>query len=253
MSEQGITEEKKGKAWVKLVIVAAILVVAFVVANQFGLFDMFKEGTLRDQVVRLDEFFTGLGIWAPVVFILIWIVGCVFLLPGLPISIAGGLIFGAVWGSVWTTIGANLGAALAFLIGRYAARDMVAGWVEKNNALKKIDEGVLNQGWRMLMITRLVPLFPFNIQNYVYGLTDIKFSTYLLVTLPSMIPATRRRVGAGGRASGRAARGGEEDHHLPGHCRRLLRPLVPHPGLGEKAGLWGRRARRRGRRVRSPA
>jgi uncharacterized membrane protein YdjX (TVP38/TMEM64 family) len=211
MSEQGITEEKKGKAWVKLVIVAAILVVAFVVANQFGLFDIFKEGTLRDQVVRLDEFFTGLGIWAPVVFILIWIVGCVFLLPGLPISIAGGLIFGAVWGSVWTTIGANLGAALAFLIGRYAARDMVAGWVEKNNALKKIDEGVRNQGWRMLMITRLVPLFPFNIQNYVYGLTDIKFSTYLLVTLPSMIPATIAFNFAAGSAREVVLQGGQPE------------------------------------------
>lgn len=178
------------KPWMKLVGVLVILAILIVAGNQMGLFDMLKEGTLKERVERLDAFFTGLGSWAPAVFILIWIAACLFLLPGLPVSLAGGLIFGAVWGSLWTTIGANLGAALAFLVGRYAARDMVAGWVEKNRSLKKIDDGVREQGWRMLLITRLVPIFPFNIQNYVYGLTDIRFSTYVLVTLPSMIPAT---------------------------------------------------------------
>jgi uncharacterized membrane protein YdjX (TVP38/TMEM64 family) len=114
----------------------------------------------------------------------------VFFLPGLAITIAGGLIFGAVWGTVWTTLGANLGAIAAFLIGRYAARDMVKGMLEKNQALRKIDEGVARQGWRMLLITRLVPIFPFNVQNYVYGLTDIPLRTYVLVTVPCMLPAT---------------------------------------------------------------
>jgi len=210
MTEQGPKAEKKSP-WIKLVIVAVVLVVAFLIANHFSLFDMLKEGSLRDRVVRLDEFFAGLGLWAPIVFIVIWIIGCIFLLPGLPISIAGGLIFGAVWGTVWTTIGANLGAAAAFLIGRYAARDMVAGWVEKNKALKKIDDGVRKQGWRMLLITRLVPIFPFNIQNYVYGLTDIKFSTYLLVTLPSMIPATIAFNFAAGSAREVVLQGGQPE------------------------------------------
>ncbi len=211
MSEQDTTGKRKVAPWLKLVVVAAVLLAAFLVANHLGLFDMLKEGSLRDRVVRLDGFFVGLGGWAPLVFILIWIVACVFLIPGLPVSIAGGLIFGAIWGSVWTTIGANLGAALAFLIGRYAARDMVASWVEKNNALRKIDEGVRKQGWRMLLITRLVPIFPFNIQNYVYGLTDIRFSTYVLVTLPSMIPATIAFNFAAGSAREVVLQGGQPE------------------------------------------
>ncbi len=181
---------RRGRPWLKLVIVLVLLAIVVLVANHFGLFDMLKGGTLKERVERLDALFRGLGAWAPVVFVLIWIAACVLMLPGLPVSIASGLLFGALWGSVWTTIGANLGAAAAFLIARYAARDMVAGWVEKNKALKKIDQGVKKQGWRMLMITRLVPVFPFNVQNYVYGLTDIPFSTYVLVTLPCMIPAT---------------------------------------------------------------
>ncbi len=186
-----MSEEKKGlKPWVKLVIVLAVIGVLLVIANHFGIFDLLKEGTLKDRVLKLDAIFQSMGPWAPAAFIGIWIVACILLLPGLPIAIVGGLIFGAVWGTVWSTVGANVGAALAFLIGRYAARDMVEGWVHKRPMLRKIDEGVKKQGWRMLMITRLVPIFPFNIQNYVYGLTNIPFRTYLLVTLPCMIPGT---------------------------------------------------------------
>jgi len=181
---------KGTKPWVKLVIVAVVLVIVVLIADQLALLDLLREDTLKDRVLRLDAFFTRLGGLAPIVFILIWTAASVLLLPALPLSIVGGLIFGALWGSVWTTIGANLGAATAFLVGRYAARDMVASWMENNKALKKIDEGVEQQGWRMLMITRLVPVFPFNLQNYVYGLTNIPFSLYVLVTFPCMLPAT---------------------------------------------------------------
>jgi uncharacterized membrane protein YdjX (TVP38/TMEM64 family) len=182
--------KKRGKPWLRLLIGAGLIVVLLLVAYQGGLFDLLKGGTLKERVQRLDGMFQSLGAWAPTVFILIWVLACALLLPGLPISLVGGLVFGAVWGSVWTIVGANLGASIAFLIGRYAARGMVEGWISRNKALKKIDEGVKQQGWRMLMITRLVPLFPFNVQNYVYGLTDIPYRTYALVTLPTMIPAT---------------------------------------------------------------
>lgn len=139
---------------------------------------------------RLGEWFDGLGWWAPVAFIVLWIGASVFFLPGLVLTIAGGLIFGAAWGTLWTTVGANLGAVAAFLIGRYAARGKVEAMVRQNPALRRIDDGVRGQGWRMLMVTRLVPIFPFNVQNYVYGLTDIPLRTYVLVTLPCMLPAT---------------------------------------------------------------
>ncbi|KPK87418.1 MAG: hypothetical protein AMJ94_17115 [Deltaproteobacteria bacterium SM23_61] len=182
--------EKHGNSWARLIIAAGLIAVILLIASQAGFIDLLGGGTLRERVERLDALFQSLGARAPTAFILIWIVACVILLPGLPISLVGGLVFGAVWGSVWTTVGANLGAASAFLIGRYAARSMVEGWIDRNQSLKKIDEGVKHQGWRMLMITRLVPLFPFNLQNYVYGLTDIPLRTYVLVTLPCMIPAT---------------------------------------------------------------
>lgn len=173
-------------SWLRIVGVVAVIAVALVLVGRSGLF----AGSLRDQVLRFDTFFAGLGAWAPLAFVAIWILVSVFLLPGLPVSIVGGLVFGALWGSVWTTVGANLGAASAFLIGRYAARGMVARWVGRSRVLQRIDRGVESQGWRMLMLTRLVPVFPFNLQNYAYGLTGIRFSTYVLVTLPCMLPGT---------------------------------------------------------------
>ncbi len=186
----GTQSEKRRKSWLRLLIAALLIALILLVASQVGLFDILKGGSLKERVERLDALFQSLGAWAPAVFILIWIVACVILLPGLPITLVGGLVFGPMWGSVWTIVGANLGAAAAFLIGRYAARGMVEGWIENNKSLKKIDEGVKQQGWRMLMITRLVPLFPFNLQNYAYGLTNIPFQTYVLVTLPTIMPAT---------------------------------------------------------------
>ena len=178
--------DSRRRNWWKLCFALLAIAAGMAAAWRLGLFEMLTV----DNIDRLNAWFDGLGWWAPVVFVLLWIAASVLFLPGLAITIAGGLVFGAVWGAVWTTVGANLGAIAAFLVGRYAARGMVEKMVEKNQALKKIDEGVKRQGWRMLMVTRLVPIFPFNIQNYVYGLTDIPLKTYVLVTLPCMLPAT---------------------------------------------------------------
>ncbi len=187
---RGTGEKKPGGSGKRLLAAIAVIAAVIFVAYELGLFDLLKGGSLRERVERLDAAFQSFGAWAPAVFILIWIVACVLLIPGTPITIAGALVFGAVGGSVYTAIGANIGACAAFLVGRYAARGTVEGWIEKNRALKKIDEGVRQQGWRMLMITRFVPLFPFSLQNYVYGLTDIPFRTYALVTIPTILPGT---------------------------------------------------------------
>ncbi len=174
------------RGWRRLALALLAVAAGVTAAWQLGAFDLLS----IDNIDRLGGWFDGLGWWAPLVFILLWIAACVLFLPGLVITIAGGLVFGAVWGTVWTTVGANLGAVVAFLIGRHAARSMVESMVERNPALRRIDDGVRRQGWRMLLLTRLVPVFPFNVQNYVYGLTDIPLRTYVLVTLPSMLPAT---------------------------------------------------------------
>jgi uncharacterized membrane protein YdjX (TVP38/TMEM64 family) len=177
-------QQSKGGLW-KILVAVVVIGGGVIAAWQLGLFEYIS----MENVDKLKGWFDGLGWYAPAVFILIWIVACVFFLPGLPITIVGGLVFGATFGTIYSIIGSTIGATAAFLVGRYAARDMVAGWVQNNNTLKKIDEGVKREGWRMLMITRLVPIFPFNAQNYVYGLTKINVVTYALVSFVTMLPA----------------------------------------------------------------
>jgi uncharacterized membrane protein YdjX (TVP38/TMEM64 family) len=182
-----MTDEAASRTpWFKLALGATAVAAGVLIAWRLGVFRLLS----LDNIDRLDAWFSGFGFLAPVAFVGLWIAASVLFLPGLPITIAGGLVFGAVWGTVWTTVGANLGAAAAFLVGRYLARGMVERRIESSKNLQRIDAGVRRHGWRMLLITRLVPIFPFNIQNYVYGLTDIKLPTFILVSLPSMLPAT---------------------------------------------------------------
>jgi uncharacterized membrane protein YdjX (TVP38/TMEM64 family) len=151
-----------------------------------------------DGLGRLRDWIGGFGVAAPLVFIAIYVVATVAFLPGTPLSLLAGLVFGPVFGTLWAVIGATIGATLAFLVGRYAARGLVEGWTSNNERLKKLDEGVERQGWRMLLITRLVPLFPFNLQNYAYGLTKIGLGTYVLLTAVCIVPGAAVFTFAGG-------------------------------------------------------
>jgi len=168
----------------ELVLASGVVLGGVLVAYRLGLFELFT----MENVEKLDAWFEGLGFWAPLAFVLVWIVACVFFLPGLPVTIVGALVFGPVRGTAYSAVGATVGATAAFLVGRYAARSMVEGLIRRSSVLQKIDDGVERQGWRMLMITRLVPLFPFNAQNYAYGLTKISLPTYVVVSFLGMLP-----------------------------------------------------------------
>ena len=178
-----MAEEKNKK---KLIITVVVIAAAAFLVHYFGLADYIS----RENLDMLQEWVHGFGALAPLVYIGIWIAGCIFFLPGLPIAILGGLVFEPVHAIIYASLGSTIGATAAFLIGRYAARDLVEGWKEKNKHVKKIDEGVENNGWRMLLLTRSVPVFPFNLQNYVYGLTNIGLVTYFCVSWITMIPGT---------------------------------------------------------------
>ncbi|ADL06880.1 TVP38/TMEM64 family protein [Thermosediminibacter oceani] len=176
-----------------LITVACIAVVAFVL-KKLGVVQYLS----LENTAKLKDWIAGYGALGPVIYIALFVTACIFFLPGLPIGVLGGVAFGPVKGALFASIGATLGATAAFLIARYAARSMVESWVEKNPQLKKLDEGVRQQGWRMLMITRLVPIFPFNLQNYAYGLTDIPLLTYIVVSFLCMLPGTIAYTFAGG-------------------------------------------------------
>ncbi|MGL6025381.1 MAG: TVP38/TMEM64 family protein, partial [Cetobacterium sp.] len=131
-----------------------------------------------------------LGVWGPIAYIGLYAAVTTTCISVLPLTLVGGLIFGAVMGVVYTAIGACLGLSLAFLIARYIARKPIEEKFGQTEAFKKINEGVKNDGWFILATTRLLPVFPFGIQNYVYGLTSISFIQYSLLSTLFILPGT---------------------------------------------------------------
>lgn len=163
-----------------------LIVAGIIVAWRFGLFQYIS----LDRIGELTDYINGFGFFAPMVFICIYILATVLFLPGLPLTVLAGIVFGPIYGSIWVSIASTIGASLAFLIGRYTGREMIIQRFSGSDLFKKLDKGVSDQGWQMVAITRLVPLFPFNAQNYAYGLTDIPFGTYVLLSWICMLPAT---------------------------------------------------------------
>ncbi len=143
-----------------------------------------------ENLARLREWITGFGPWAPAVFVAGYVLAVVAFVPALPLTILGGLVFGPGWGTVHVSIASTAGACLSFLIARYAARATVERWMTPYPALGRIDRAVARHGFRIVMITRLVPIFPFNLQNYAYGLTSIGFGAYAITSWLCMLPAT---------------------------------------------------------------
>lgn len=176
----------KKKSKKKLIITIIIVALAAYAIHYFGLAKYFS----RENLDILQNWIRDFGIMAPIIYIGLWIAACVFFLPGLPVAILGGLVFDPLPAVIYASLGSTLGATAAFLIGRYAARGLVEGWKQNNKQVQKIDEGVKKNGWRMLLLTRSVPVFPFNLQNYVYGLTDISLPMYFFVSWVTMIPGT---------------------------------------------------------------
>lgn len=126
------------------------------------------------------------------IYIALTVIGCVVLaLPGITFAVAAGLLFGPVLGTFCCSAATTLGAMLAFVVGRFFLKDSIRPVAMKNKYLKKwlFDESGSNEIF-ILMITRLVPLFPYNLQNFAYGVTDIKFATYSICSLIFMLPGT---------------------------------------------------------------
>ncbi|MCB2187588.1 MAG: TVP38/TMEM64 family protein [Deltaproteobacteria bacterium] len=186
--------EKPARRWLRPALLLGLVAAGIVLLRVSGLAAHLSLENLQ-ELARLVR---GLGWIAPAAYVALWVVTCLFFLPGLPVTLLGAVIFGAWWGALWVVVGANLGANLAFLAARYAVRPLMESWAGKNPLFRRIDEGVARHGWRMVMVTRLVPLFPFNLQNYAYGLTRLSLPTYALVSLVCMLPGTLAYCFAGG-------------------------------------------------------
>ena len=150
-----------------------------------------------ENVEKISAFVQSTGAWGPAVYILFCIVASLLFCPGIPLLLLA-VPFGAVHGTIYAAIGLTLGSSASFLFARYTLRSFIERYARRNPMFQKIDEGVKREGWRMIMFTRLVPVFPYNIQNFAYGLTGIPLWIFAIVSGICMLPSIAAYVFAGG-------------------------------------------------------
>ena len=181
MGKKPVNAGAKGKDIWKLILFAAIVLSMILLARLFG---------LGERLQELREWIATMGNLGMVAYVGLYIVAVVAAVPGLPISIAGAAIFGSLKGVILVSIGSTLGASLAFLIARYLARDAIYRRLSGNEKFQRLDRLTEKHGAMIVAITRLVPLFPFNMLNYGFGLTRVPFPTYAFWSWLCMLPGT---------------------------------------------------------------
>ncbi|MBQ9565935.1 MAG: TVP38/TMEM64 family protein [Synergistaceae bacterium] len=193
------------RRWVRPLAFCIVLAALLALGRRYGWGDR-----LMKELPRLRETVASRPVEAAMIYVAATAAGCVLLaLPGAAFAALAGLLFDPLTGTALCLMAATLGAVLAFLAGRYFLKDAVKPWLERSPLLKKfLFDDVDHSGVVLLMITRLVPLFPYNLQNFAYGLTDIGLWPYTLCTFLFMAP------GAAAFTLGAAGLGGAEKREL---------------------------------------
>ncbi|MFL6195762.1 MAG: TVP38/TMEM64 family protein [Thermoanaerobaculia bacterium] len=168
----------RGKLIAYVLAALAVAALLFLVRREAG-----------EYVLRFAAWVESLGVWGPVAFILGYAVAAVAFVPGSLLTLAAGIIFGLAKGTVYTLIGATLGASAAFLVARYLARGRIERRIEGNPRFAAIDRAVGREGFKIVALLRLSPIFPFNLLNYALGLTKVPFLQYLAASA-AMLPGT---------------------------------------------------------------
>jgi len=138
----------------------------------------------------LIDWILNQGLIGYIVYISVFAIGTAMFFPGSIFVMGAGYIWGIAVGSIVASISLTLSAAIAFIFGRYIARDWIANKVSQSQKLGKLDVGVANSGFKIIFLIRLSPIFPFTLFNYAYGSTGVKFRNYILGTWLGMIPGT---------------------------------------------------------------
>ena len=175
--------EKKSGISAKLKLIIVVLVVA-------ALFGLEKYFNVQELLKKSLDWIRQLGPLGFIIFIVIYIFACVLFLPGSVLTIGAGAAFGVVKGFILVSISSILGATCAFWVGRYFARNWVEKKIYGNEKFKEIDEAVAREGWKIVGLTRLSPVFPFTLLNYAYGVTKVSLKDYFLASWVGMIPGT---------------------------------------------------------------
>jgi uncharacterized membrane protein YdjX (TVP38/TMEM64 family) len=176
-----------------------------------ALFVAMKFLPVQEWLRSFNAWVAQMGVVGIFIFIGVYAVATVLLAPGAILTIGAGFAFGLWKGFLAVSAGATLGASLAFLVARFIARDKIQTMAQRNDKFRRIDTAIGKQGPKLIFLLRLSPVIPFNLSNYFYGLTSVRFWPYVLASWIGMMPGTFLYVyiGTAGKAAVSAAAGGE--------------------------------------------
>jgi uncharacterized membrane protein YdjX (TVP38/TMEM64 family) len=166
---------RHGWLWVGFGMLAAALCVGWLVLP------------LGQWAAALERWMLSFGGWGVVIYIGVFIATTLVLAPDWPLAIAAGMVYG-FWAVPIVLVAAMIAASLAFLAARYLLRQKVQRLLANKRKFAAIDKTVAEEGWKIVFLLRLSPLVPFNVQNYLFGITDIPFSHYVAATGIGIIP-----------------------------------------------------------------
>jgi uncharacterized membrane protein YdjX (TVP38/TMEM64 family) len=201
-----MSEKEESKRPVLKLIVLAAVVIGLLVAAKFL--------PVEQWLKSFNDWVSHMGVAGIFIFIAVYAAATVLLAPGAILTIGAGFAFGLWKGFLAVSAGATLGAALAFLVARFIARDKIEAMAKGNDKFRKIYNAIGKQGAKLIFLLRLSPVIPFNLSNYLYGLTSVKFWPYVLASWIGMMPGTLLYVYLGtiGRVGLEASKGGERQH-----------------------------------------
>ncbi len=168
----------------KVIIFLILIAIAIFLNFQFDIIDNYD----IEKLSQFNHWIQSWGWLAPGLFVLIYGFAQVIFLPNPFFMIVAGLAFGPILGMLVSLIGFSLGSSLSFLIARYLAKDTVEYWLEKRDIATNFKQWFDEHGYRLLIMTRSIPIIPVNLQNYTYGLTDIGFLNYIILSIIATMP-----------------------------------------------------------------
>lgn len=181
---------------------------AFVLAIALLIYFFFDDA--RAQLIPLFEWIEGIGPWGIFWFIVIYIAFVILTIPSFPLTLAAGFMFGIVQGSLYVLSAIMIGAMIAFFLARYLVSEYISGKMKKYPKLKRINDGLGHEGWKIIMLCRLVPFFPAKFSNYFFGVTRISVRGFFVGNLFGVIPYTVLNVWIGSLAANLARLGERE-------------------------------------------
>ena len=199
---------------------------------------------VQDQVHALLAWVDDQGLIGPLLFIIVMALVVVLMIPGVMLTTGAGFVFGVIEGTIAVVLGTTLGATIAFLLARYGFSNRAAGVIRRHGRLKAISDHFATEGWKIVLVTRLVPFFPFKLSNYVFGLTKMPLRGFVLGTLIGEVPLSAHNVYLGSIAADLATLGQRQIERTPLEWAFYGLGLAAMIGGALYLGLWAKRVLR---------